>query len=127
MESTVQKTTKTTSTKTVTSGEVQDSSQRCQALSIAQKGQFFSDAFFEDTRQDFQDAIKDVLTKWGGKSSATEDDVTSYRSLRTRELKDENQAIRSSDDELHHKVNNMASESYKMNNNQAIVFSDILE
>ncbi|KAK8751058.1 hypothetical protein OTU49_012763 [Cherax quadricarinatus] len=105
------KTTRTTKKVTETKGQVQSQSTVTKSsqvssqktLTITKKGQFFSDSFFEDTRQDFQDAIKDVLTKCGDKSS-TGDDITTYRSLRTRELKDENQAIKSTDDELYHKI-----------------------
>ncbi|XP_045606872.2 mucin-22 isoform X1 [Procambarus clarkii] len=112
MASVQKKTTRTTKKVTTeTQGQVQTQSSVKQSsqvsshksLTITKKGQFFSDSFFEDTRQDFQDAIKDVLTKCGDKSSKG-DDITSYRSLRSRELKDENQAIKSTDDELFHKI-----------------------
>lgn len=112
METIQKKTTRTTTTtSTETSGEVQTKSSTTtsaemtshKTVSITRKGQFFDDSFFEDTRQDYQDAIKDVLTKWGDKSSKT-DDMTSYRQLRTRDMRDENMAVKSSDDELFHKV-----------------------
>ncbi|KAG7173671.1 lethal(2)essential for life-like 2, partial [Homarus americanus] len=96
---------------TETRGEAQTQSSVTQSsqmsthktVSITKKGQFFSDSCFEDTRQDFQDAIKDVLTKCGDKTTKG-DELTTYRTLRTRELKDETQAIKSSDDELYHKI-----------------------
>lgn len=115
--STVQKkttrTTKTVTTKTtqqVQSSSV-DQSENVQSsvahnvnnLSIVKKGQFFNDSYFEDTRQDFQDAVQDVLAKWGDKSKPT-NDINSYRELRTRDLRDENQAIKSTEDQRYHKV-----------------------
>ncbi|XP_042213196.1 uncharacterized protein LOC121860193 [Homarus americanus] len=110
---TVQKKTTRTTKKvsTETRGEAQTQSSVTQSsqmsthktVSITKKGQFFSDSCFEDTRQDFQDAIKDVLTKCGDKTTKG-DELTTYRTLRTRELKDETQAIKSSDDELYHKI-----------------------
>ncbi|XP_071532987.1 uncharacterized protein [Panulirus ornatus] len=112
MASIQKKTTRTTkTTSTEATGEVQTksstttsaemTSQKC--ITITKKGQFFSDSCFEDTRQDYQDAIKDVLSKWGDKTSTT-DDMTSYRQLRTRDMRDENMAVKSSDDELYHKI-----------------------
>lgn len=71
-------------------------------LPIKTRGLFFNDSFFEDTWKDYQDAVKDVVVKWGDHS--TSDDMTCYRKLRTRDLKEENQAVRSSEDELNYKV-----------------------
>uniref|UniRef100_A0A0P4WJG0 SHSP domain-containing protein n=1 Tax=Scylla olivacea TaxID=85551 RepID=A0A0P4WJG0_SCYOL len=116
--SSVQKKTTTKTTKTVTTKKtehVQSSSvdqsadvegaiaHKANTLSIVKKGQFFNDSYFEDTRQDFQDAIQDVLTKWGDKSKPT-NDINSYRDLRARDLRDENQAIKSSEDQRYHKI-----------------------
>lgn len=123
--SSVQKQTTTKTTKTVTTRtteQVQSSSdqsadvqsaiaQNIHNLSIVKKGQFFDDSYFEDTRQDFQDAVQDVLTKWGDNSKPT-NDINSYRDLRTRDLRDENQAIKSTEDERYHKVNNEALRCY---------------
>lgn len=111
----ITKTTKTVTTKKteqVQSSSVDQSAdvqgaiaQKANTLSIVKKGQFFNDSYFEDTRQDFQDAVQDVLTKWGDKSKPT-NDINSYRDLRARDLRDENQAIKSSQDQRYHKVNN---------------------
>lgn len=119
MSSVQKKTTRTTKTVTTkTTQQVQSSSSLDQSdnvqssvthnvknLSIAKKGQFFNDSYFEDTRQDFQDAIQDVLAKWGDKSKPA-NDINSYRELRQRDLRDENQAIKSTEDQRYHKVNN---------------------
>ena len=117
MSSVQKKTTRTTKTVTTKKTEQVQSSvvdqsanvqssieQKSNNLSIVKKGQFFNDSYFEDTRQDFQDAIQDVLTKWGDKSKPT-NDINSYRDLRARDLRDENQAIKSTEDQRYHKVN----------------------
>ncbi|XP_050718533.1 titin-like isoform X2 [Eriocheir sinensis] len=117
MSSVQKKTTRTTKTVTKkTTQQVQSSSSLDQSenvqssathnvnnLSIARKGQFFNDSYFEDTRQDFQDAIQDVLAKWGDKSKPA-NDINSYRELRQRDLRDENQAIKSTEDQRYHKI-----------------------
>lgn len=119
MSSVQKKTTRTTKTVTTkTTQQVQssaiDQSENVQSsvshnvnnLSIVKKGQFFNDSYFEDTRQDFQDAVQDVLTKWGDKSKPT-NDINIYRELRARDLRDENQAIKSTEDQRYHKVNSV--------------------
>lgn len=119
MSSVQKKTTRTTKTVTTkTTKQVQTSSsfdksdsvqssitQNVQNLSIAKKGQFFNDSYFEDTRQDFQDAVQDVLAKWGDQTTKQSNDINSYRELRARDLRDENQAIKSTEDQRYHKVN----------------------
>merc|ERR1712106_1307051 len=37
-------------------------------LPILQRGNFFTDSIFQETRQDFNTAISEVLDKWGGRS-----------------------------------------------------------
>ncbi|XP_076061915.1 uncharacterized protein LOC143037494 [Oratosquilla oratoria] len=51
---------------------------------------FFHDSFFEQSRKHFQMALKDITDRHGFSSP---DFLTSYRSLRQRDLKEENQAI----------------------------------
>ncbi|XP_042240603.1 uncharacterized protein LOC121878438 [Homarus americanus] len=75
---------------------------RCSSLSIPTRGLFFKDPVFADSRQDFRDAVRDVVSKWGDGSSAT-DDMTCYRSLRARNMRDDNQAVRSSENEFNYK------------------------
>lgn len=117
MSSVQKKTTRTTKTVTTkTTQQVQTSSvdqsdnvqssvsQNVHNLAITKKGQFFNDSYFEDTRQDFQDAVQDVLAKWGDKSKPS-NDINSYRELRAKDLRDENQAIKSTEDQRYHKVN----------------------
>lgn len=125
MSSVQKKTTRTTKTVTTkTTQQVQSSSSLDQSdnvqssvahnvnnLSITKKGQFFNDSYFEDARQDFQDAIQDVLTKWGDKSKPA-NDINSYRELRQRDLRDENQAIKSTEDQRYHKVNKDMQSAY---------------
>ncbi|XP_037776908.1 uncharacterized protein LOC119573874 [Penaeus monodon] len=69
---------------------------------IRRRGLFFSDSVFQDTRNDFHKAIKEVLRNWGEESSIF-DDLTSYRNLRSRDLREENQAVTSLEDESYHK------------------------
>ncbi|XP_071551064.1 LOW QUALITY PROTEIN: uncharacterized protein [Panulirus ornatus] len=70
-------------------------------LPIKTRGLFFNDMFFEDTWKDYQDAVRDVVVKWGGQSTA--DDMTCYRKLRTRDMTEENQAVKASEDERNYK------------------------
>nr|XP_027231673.1 uncharacterized protein LOC113823256 isoform X1 [Penaeus vannamei] len=71
-------------------------------LPIVRRGLFFDDSFFQESRKDFQRAVKEVLNKWGEQSSIG-DDLTRYRSLRSRDLREENQAVTSSENERQHK------------------------
>ncbi|KAK3868592.1 hypothetical protein Pcinc_026027 [Petrolisthes cinctipes] len=74
------------------------------ALPIVTKGQFFNDSFFEGTWKNYQDAVRDVLARWDRSSSPVpSDDMTSYRKLRTRDMRDENQAVTTSEDESNYK------------------------
>lgn len=72
-------------------------------LPITRRGLFFNDSIFEDARHDFQTAVRDILSKWGERSSIL-DDLTCYRNLRTRDLREENQAVKVSEGESNHKV-----------------------
>nr|XP_045595160.1 uncharacterized protein LOC123756146 [Procambarus clarkii] len=76
-------------------------SKRGVAIPIKTRGLFFNDCFFEDTWKDYQDAVKDVVVKWG--DSSTCDDMTCYRKLRTRDLREENQAVKASEDDSNYK------------------------
>ncbi|XP_063603419.1 uncharacterized protein LOC134779292 [Penaeus indicus] len=71
-------------------------------LPIVRRGLFFDDSFFQESWKDFQRAVKEVLNKWG-EQSFIGDDLTRYRSLRSRDLREENQAVTSSEDERQHK------------------------
>ncbi|KAK7067256.1 hypothetical protein SK128_020021 [Halocaridina rubra] len=71
-------------------------------LPITRRGLFFNDSIFENSRGDFLSAVQDVLSKWGERSSFM-DDLTSYRHLRSRDLREENQAMKMSEDESSHK------------------------
>lgn len=79
------------------------SSFRSTLFPVTTRGLFFSDSFFKDAWKDFQDAVRDVVSKWGDRSSAA-DDMTCYRTLRTRDIKEEYQAAKTSEDELNFKV-----------------------
>ncbi|ROT62311.1 heat shock protein 21 [Penaeus vannamei] len=68
---------------------------------ITRKGHFFSHYFFRDTREDFQKAVREILSRWGEKSCG--DEMTSYRKLRARNMREDTQAVTSSEDERHYK------------------------
>ncbi|XP_071550976.1 uncharacterized protein [Panulirus ornatus] len=72
-------------------------------LPVTTRGHFFSDSFFRNSWKDFQDAVQDVVSKWSDRSSAT-DDMTFYRSLRDRDIKEEYQAAKSSEDDVNIKI-----------------------
>lgn len=74
------------------------------SLPITKRGQFFNDSYFEDTWKYYQDAVRDVLAKWDDNSAAATDDMTCYRRLRSRDMRDENQAITSAEDSSSYKV-----------------------
>ncbi|XP_037777753.1 uncharacterized protein LOC119574553 [Penaeus monodon] len=74
-----------------------------QCLPISSKGQFFSDSFFENVRKDFETAVNEVLSRHDIMRSAN-DDLSCYRSLRERELKDETQAMKTTEDQHGFKV-----------------------
>nr|XP_053643461.1 uncharacterized protein LOC128696305 [Cherax quadricarinatus] len=72
-------------------------------LPITCRGSFYHDAFFKEARQHFDEAIKDVLDRWGHRS-ATMDDLTCYRKLRETNLREDNQAVTVSQNSHHHQV-----------------------
>lgn len=82
---------------------VSQSNSALKSFPVTRKGLFFSDYFFRDTREDFQKAVREVLSKWGEKSSHG-DEMTCYRKLRARNMREDNQAVTSSEDEHHYKV-----------------------
>ncbi|XP_066965175.1 uncharacterized protein [Macrobrachium rosenbergii] len=72
-------------------------------LPVFEKGHFFHDDFFASVRQDFERAVQEVLEKHG-KSTSVSHDMTSYRSLREKDMREENQAISVTEDHQSHKV-----------------------
>ena len=76
-------------------------------LPIAQKGGFFEDTFFEDCRQHYQTAVKQVLQKCNVTSTGT-DDITTYRNLRQKDLREENQVATVDESTDVHKVSNFS-------------------
>lgn len=77
------------------------------------EGLFFKDSFFETAWKDYQDAMRDVLTQWGDDTASyrkdkagsfSEDLSSSYRKLRSSDMREENQAISSTEDEHSYKV-----------------------
>lgn len=72
-------------------------------LPITTRGLFFGDSFFKNTWQDFQEAVSDVVSRWGN-FSADDDAMTRYMTLRAGDVKDENQAVKSTEDEANYKV-----------------------
>ncbi|XP_063586536.1 uncharacterized protein LOC134764002 isoform X2 [Penaeus indicus] len=81
---------------------VSQCSSALKSFPVTRKGLFFSDYFFRDTREDFQKAVREILNKWGEKSSSG-DEMTCYRKLRARNMREDNQAVTSSEDERHYK------------------------
>ena len=73
------------------------------ALPIPKMGLFFSDPFFRDVWLDFQEAVRDVLSRMGD-LPGSDDPVAQYRDLRTRDLREVSQAVRWTEDEAAHKV-----------------------
>lgn len=84
----------------------EDQQRRRATLPIARRGQFFNDSYFEDTWKNYQDAVRAIVSKWDDDSTAVTDDMTCYRRLRSRDMRDENQAITSTEDSSSYKVNN---------------------
>lgn len=72
-------------------------------LPISNKGLFFQDSFFQDVRQDFETAVKEVLEKFV-KVRSSSDDLSLYRSLRECDLRDENQAMKVTENHHSHQV-----------------------
>ncbi|XP_037777725.1 uncharacterized protein LOC119574520 [Penaeus monodon] len=72
-------------------------------LPISERGPFFCDSFFQDTRQQFQEAIDQVLKEWGQLDSAS-DHMNMYRNLRKHNLQEENQAVAFSEDHQCYKI-----------------------
>lgn len=68
-------------------------------LPITRRGNFFKDSFFSDIHQDFNSAIKEVLERWNDTDLRLRDRwdgadfLDHYRQLRSRDLKEENQAV----------------------------------
>lgn len=86
---------------------VTDSSPGTTPLPIVKRGGFFDDSFFEDSRQHFQVAIRNVLEKFNERNTQT-DDLTTYRNLRQRNLKEETQAVTECDSDDIHRVSETA-------------------
>lgn len=85
-------------------GQLDGRGGRRATLPIARRGQFFNDSYFEDTWKNYQDAVRDILSKWDDDSATASDDMTCYRRLRSRDMRDENQAITSTEDSSSYKV-----------------------
>ncbi|XP_047474762.1 uncharacterized protein LOC125029063 [Penaeus chinensis] len=81
---------------------VSQSNSVVKSFPVTKRGPFFSYYFFRDTREDFQKAVREVLSKWGEKSS-DDDEMTCYRKLRARNMREDNQAVTSSEDKHHYK------------------------
>ncbi|XP_068209021.1 dentin sialophosphoprotein-like [Palaemon carinicauda] len=72
-------------------------------LPVFEKGLFFHDDHFASVRQQFEKAVEEIMEKHGETLSRTHD-MTSYRSLREKDTREENQAISVSEDSESHKV-----------------------
>ncbi|XP_042864569.1 uncharacterized protein LOC122248548 [Penaeus japonicus] len=72
-------------------------------LPISERGPFFRDSFFQDTRRHFQEAIDQILNEWGQVDSAS-DHMNTYRNLRKHHLQEKNQAVAFAEDHQCYKV-----------------------
>ncbi|XP_063586537.1 uncharacterized protein LOC134764003 [Penaeus indicus] len=81
---------------------VSQSTSAVKSFPVTKRGLFFSHYFFRDSREDFQKAVREILSKWGEKST-DDDEMTCYRKLRARNMREDNQAVTSSEDEHHYK------------------------
>ncbi|XP_063586553.1 uncharacterized protein LOC134764018 [Penaeus indicus] len=69
---------------------------------LTKMGLFFHDSFFKDSTEEFRRAVREILTRWG-EASPEVDDLTRYRILRSRDPREETQAVTSLEDDRHHK------------------------
>lgn len=81
-----------------------DATQRETLLPISCKGHFFHDAFFEDARQHFEAAVRNVLDRRGHARSDAHDDLASYRMLRQADLSEGSQAATVTESSTCHQV-----------------------
>lgn len=72
-------------------------------LPITRKGPFDNDYFFENVRQSYSQAVREVLEK-ANEWSCRSDAMQNYRGLRQRNLRLDNQAVSVSEDQQSHKV-----------------------
>lgn len=70
---------------------------------LTKMGLFFHDSFFKDSTEDFRKAVREILRRWG-EASPEVDELTRYRILRSRDSREETQAVTSLEDDRHHKV-----------------------
>ncbi|ROT62318.1 heat shock protein 21 [Penaeus vannamei] len=92
---------------TVSSTPAEKCSRKGQAAGVG--GSFFQDAFFSDTHKDFDSSVREVLARWSGddfqaKDFRREDIMDRYRKLRSRNLKEENQAVTVTSNKTSHKI-----------------------
>ncbi|KAK7067255.1 hypothetical protein SK128_020020 [Halocaridina rubra] len=79
-------------------GRTSVSMSSCKYLPITRRGLFFSDTFFQDYQRDFQDAVHEVLVKC--RENLNESEIMdTYRNLRLRQLRVENQALKVHEDQ----------------------------
>ncbi|XP_037776909.1 uncharacterized protein LOC119573875 [Penaeus monodon] len=69
---------------------------------LTKMGLFFHDSFFKDSTEDFRKAVREILRRWG-EASPEVDELTRYRILRSRDSREETQAVTSLEDDRHHK------------------------
>ncbi|KAK3873932.1 hypothetical protein Pcinc_021089 [Petrolisthes cinctipes] len=76
---------------------------KCPIFPIPTLGAFFSDPFFKESWEAFQEAVREVLLRWGDLTT-TANPLTRYRTLRATHLREDNQAMWSSEDDHNYKV-----------------------
>ncbi|KAK4300944.1 hypothetical protein Pmani_026885 [Petrolisthes manimaculis] len=77
---------------------------KCPIFPIPTLGAFFSDPFFKESWEAFQEAVREVLLRWGDLTTTNNNPLTRYRTLRATHLREDNQAMWSSEDDHNYKV-----------------------
>ena len=72
-------------------------------LPVFPKGPFFHDSYFKESRQHFDAAVKEALSRLGHEETQT-DDFSLYRDLRTSDMTDHSQAVKVTENEQIHQV-----------------------
>lgn len=84
------------------------------SLPVWRKGLFLQDSFFQYVYEAFENAVREILQRWGEREFLWEewedpkvrltDALNRYRQLRTHNLREEDQAVTVTSDAVSHKV-----------------------
>uniref|UniRef100_A0A0P4VY54 SHSP domain-containing protein n=2 Tax=Scylla olivacea TaxID=85551 RepID=A0A0P4VY54_SCYOL len=72
-------------------------------LPVFPKGPFFHDSYFKESRQHFDAAVKEALSRLGHEETQT-DNFSLYRNLRMSDMTDHSQAVKVTENEQVHQV-----------------------